>query len=234
MINRNWPVVVTSSDRYEFTGILDFAIEHLKQGGIKRPTIIDVGCSFGIAMKKASEIMKISGIDPFTIGIDTSKSVKSKAEKNLDQFIDRDVLEVYNQEGIADIVICSKAALYILGTQRADIIRKCASFLKDDGILITDVDCYPPRTVGENTTRFLKLCLSTIPTVGCFKHGIKNFNREYGRSSNVIIREDVFKKTKNEAMSYADEIIQGWEARSPKWKHWWEFRILISGLAFSR
>lgn len=233
MINRNWPVVVTSKDRYEFTGITDFAVEHLKQQGVNRPIMIDVGCSFGIAMKKAAETMRMMGFDPFTIGIDVSKSVKSKAEKNLDKFINRDVLEVDNQEGMADVVICSKAAIYVLGMRRADIIRKCASFLKDNGILITDVDCYPPRTFGENAIRFLKLFLDLVPTVECFKHGIKNINREYGQSSNATIKKDVFKKTKNETMSYVDEIIKGWEKRSPKWKRWWGFRILMVGLTFS-
>lgn len=234
MINRNWPVVITSKGRYEFTGITDFAIEHLRQQRIKKPVIIDVGCSSGIAMKKSAETMKIAGFDPFTIGIDASKSVKSKAEKNLDKFIDRDVLEVDDQENTADVVICSKAAIYILGIRRADIIRKCASLLKNNGILITDVDCFPPRTFGENTIRFLKLFFDLIPTAECFKHGIKNIGREYDRSSNITIKKDVFKMTKNEAVSYVDEIIKGWQKRSPKWKRWWEFRILMVGLTFSR
>jgi len=233
MLKGNWSVNITSKDRYEFTGITDFAVDHLKQQGIKKPTIIDVGCSLGIAMRKTAEIMKMSEFYPYTIGIDASKNVRSKAEKNLDRFINRDVLDIDDQEGTADVVICSKAAIYVLGTRRAAIIRKCASFLKDNGILITDVDCYQARTFRENAYRFLKFLWYQVPSDKCFKQGITNIHREYARRANTTIKEDVFKKTKHEAMSYVDDIIEGWEKRSPRWKQWWRFRILMLGLAYS-
>jgi len=227
MLNGNWSIIITSEDRYEFTGITEFTVDHLKEQGIKRPTIIDVGCSTGIAMRKTAEIMRISEFDPYTIGIDASKNVKSKAEKNLGKFINRDVIDVDDQENTADVVICSRAAIFVLGTRRADIIRKCASFLKDNGILITDVDCYPIRTFRENAHRLLRFLWYQVPTGECFKQGIKNIGREYDRRANTTIRDDVFKKTKHEAMSYVDEIIKGWEKRSPRWKLWWKFKILI-------
>lgn len=233
MLNRNWSIVITFKDRYEFTGINDFTVNHLKQQGIKKPSIIDVGCSTGIAMKKTAEIMRMLEFDPYITGIDASKKVKSKAEKNLDEFINRDVLDIDDKENTADVVICSKAAIFVLGTRRAAIIRKCTSFLKDNGILITDVDSYPPRTIRENAHRFLRFLRYQFPNIECFKHGIKNIRREYGRRANTTIRNDVFKMTKHEAMSYVDEIIKGWEKRSPRWKLWWRFRILIQWLAYS-
>src|SRR5574340_655579 len=118
MLNRNWSIFVTSEDRYEFTGINDFIINHLKQQGVKKPITIDVGCSTGIAMKKTAKIMRALEFNPYTIGIDASKSVNSKAEKNLDKFINRDVLDVDHQNDVADVVICSKAAIFVLGTRR--------------------------------------------------------------------------------------------------------------------
>lgn len=233
LINRNWSVNITSKNRYEFTGINKLVIDHLNQKKISNPIIIDVGCSTGIALKKTFEAMKRSSYNPYTIGIDQSKYVKSKAEGNLSRFINRDALDVDDLENTADVVICSKAAIYILGAKRSAIIRKCASFLKRDGILITDVDCFPPRTIAENTYRFLRAQWYSIPSIDCFKHGVTNITFECERRANTIIKGDVFKMTKNEATSYADEIIRGWQKRSPEWKKWWQFRILMLGLAFS-
>lgn len=228
MPDRNWSINITSPDRYEFTGITDFAVNYLKQQGTKRPIIIDVGCSFGTAMKKTTKIIRTLEFDPYTIGIDASKRVKPKAEQNFDEFINKDVLTVDGKEDTADIVICSRMAIYVIGSRRTDIIKKCVSFLKDGGILITDVDCYPPRSLSENVYRFLRFLWYQVPfDAECFKHGIKNIGREYNRRANIPIREGVFKKTKHESISYVDEIINGWEKRSHRWKTWWGFKILI-------
>lgn len=233
LINGNWSVNTTSKNRYEFTGINKLIIDHLSQQKIPNPIIIDVGCSTGIALKETSEAMKRLSYKPYTIGIDQSKNVKSKAERNLCRFINSDVKDVDDLENTADVVICSKAAIYILGTRRSEIVRKCASFLKSSGILITDVDCYPPRTIVENTYRFLRSQWYMIPSIDCLTHGITNIAYEYWKRANTTIREDIFKMTKNEAISYADEIIHGWEKRSPRWKRWWQFRVFMLGLIFS-
>ncbi len=231
--DRNWPAVTTSKDRYEFVGINDFIFDHIRQGGIKDPTIIDVGCSTGIAIKNTVEILRKQAFNSYVIGINASKTIKSKAEKNVDRFINKDVLDVESLDSTADIVICHKAAIFVRGTRRADIIRKCATFLKDSGILITDVDCYPQRTFMENMLRFSRHLWYQIPAADCLKHGIKNIRREYDRRANTTIKEGVFKKTKAEAISYADEIMTGWEKRSDRWKRWWQFRIFMLGLVFS-
>lgn len=233
MINRNWSIAITDKDRYEFTGINNFTINHLTQQGVKNPTMIDVGCSTGIAIKQTAKVMRALEFNPYTIGIDASKSVALKAEKNLDKFINRDVLDVDDHASMADVVICSKAAIFVLGPRRSEMIRKCASFLKDDGILITDVDCYSRRTFVANIRRLLRFCWYQIPTFGCFKQGMKNISREYNRRANTTIREDVFKMTKFEAMSYANEIVAGWEKRSTRWKLWWKFIIFMLWLTFS-
>lgn len=136
MFNRNWNIHITSKDRYEHTGILELAIEHLRQQKIKNPIIIDVGCSTGAAMERAASNMKALKFNPYTIGIDAAKKVRKKAEKNLDLFINKDVFEVFDNEESADIVICSKAAIFVDGPRREAIIRKCIGFLKKMGYLL--------------------------------------------------------------------------------------------------
>lgn len=227
MFNRNWNIHMTSKDRYEFTGVLDLAINHLQHKGIKAPIIIDVGCSSGVAIERAAYKMKTLKFNPYTIGIDPVKTQRKKAEKNLDVFINKDVFEVYDKYESADIVICSKAAIFVEGHIREAIIRKCVSFLKENGILITDVDCFPPRSLREQMFRISRPLWYLVPTLECFKYGIKNIEREYAKRANTTIREDVFKKTKQDAISYADEIISGWNKRSPNWKRWWKFKILL-------
>ncbi len=225
MFNRNWNVHVTSKYRYESTGIFDLSINHLQNERITNPIIIDVGCSYGQAIKWTSFLMKKQKFNPWTIGIDGAKTVKKQAEKNLDEFIAKDVFEVVDRDGSVDIVICHKAAIFVVGSRREAIIRKCTSFLKANGILITDVDCFQSRTMGDSVLRFLKHLKYQVPTPSCFKHGIKNFGREYDKRVNTRIRIDVFKLSKQEAVLYADNIIHGWENRSHAWKWWWKFRI---------
>lgn len=225
MFNRNWNIHITSKDRYEFTGILDLAINHLQLQRIKDPIIIDVGCSTGEAMERASHKMKTLKINPHTIGIDPAKTVRKKAEKNLDVFINKDVFKVIDRDESADIVICSKAAIFVEGSVREAIIRKCISFLKENGILITDVDCFPPRSLEKHMFIISRHLWHIVPTLGCFKHGIKNVTKEYSKRANTTIRESVFMKTKQDAISYADKIILGWNERSTTWKRWWKFKI---------
>ena len=49
----------------------------------------------------------------------------------------------------ADIVICSKMAIFVPGELRYKIIKKCTEFLKKEGILITDVDCFEKQKLSE-------------------------------------------------------------------------------------
>jgi len=226
MFDKNWKINVTFKDRYETTGIKDFVINHLQQRDIGNPIIIDVGCSYGIAFERVFSILRTLGFHPYTIGIDASKKVRKKAEKIFDEFISEDVLNVCGKENVADIVICSKAAIFVTGTRRTAIIKKCTSFLKEDGIMITDVDCYPPRTLRTNIVRVMRLAWFQIPTLYCFKQAIrKNFYREYNKRRDTTIREDVFKLTKEESIAYTEKILQGWNNRSAKWKMWWKFKI---------
>ncbi len=225
MFDKNWKVNVTSKYRYEATGVKDFIINHVQQNKIKNPVIIDVGCSYGIALEWVMTYFDSSNIKPHIIGIDASKNVRKKAEKIFDEFINTEVQKISGREKTADIVICHKAAIFVIGTRRAEIIKKCHSFLKNDGILITDVDCYPPSSLFISPFRILKSLWYLVPNASCFKHGLRNFRRMYDIRMNTLIRKGVFKLSKEEAKAYAEKILQGWNSRNQLWKLWWRFIV---------
>ena len=107
---------------------------------INEPYIIDVGCSSGDALKWASSKLERDGYKSYTVGIDISGKVAKKAGKNLDKFVLKDVLDVDDLDGKADIVVCHRAIVYVDASVKSEIIRKCGDFLKDDGVLITEND----------------------------------------------------------------------------------------------
>ncbi len=106
--------------------------------------VIDVGCSYGMALQTTQKCLKKHGTYIRTIGIDSSPAVESNALKNLNHFVLADVLSLKTDRyiGTADIVICANAAnwLYKLFSFRdtTRIIKRSIEFLKKNGILVTD------------------------------------------------------------------------------------------------
>ena len=111
--------------------------------------VIDVGCSTGISTKTTQECLSEHGINIKTTGIDSSLTVKSKAIKNLNHFEPENIfsskLDVY--AGKADVVICVNVVNWFynmlnkfpfFNRDSIGIIKRCLTFLKNDGILITD------------------------------------------------------------------------------------------------
>jgi|SRR3989344_712689 len=184
MLDGYWSINKTYEDRYELTGITDLILEYAKESGKKNFVIMDVGCSIGIAMKYAQVYLNQKGIESFTIGIDYSKNVAEEANKNLDKFINEDMFGISNFSEKADIVICSKMAIFVPGELRYKIIKKCTEFLKKEGILITDVDCFEKQKLSEE----LKLIQYVIPTPSCFKNGFRGFPKEFRRRTHTRFR----------------------------------------------
>ncbi|EPA06873.1 class I SAM-dependent methyltransferase [Candidatus Nitrosarchaeum limnium] len=222
MLNGYWPINYTFEDRYELTGIINYILEYANNS-TKKFVIIDVGCSNGSAMKYAQTYLQQKNIESFTIGIDISKNVVDEARKNLDQFINENVLNVDNCAGKADIVICSKAAIFVEGDVRCQIIRKCSEFLKNDGILITDVDCFEKTKLLE----WFKLPQYLFPFVpSCFKNGIRGFRKEYRRRIHTRFRKSMKKMYKTDAATYAEKILSAWIDLPYIKKLDWKFQII--------
>ncbi len=222
MLDGYWPINYTFEDRYELTGIIDLMFEHVEDSKKKKFVVVDIGCSYGLAMKYAQNHLKQKGLDLFTIGIDFSKNVVDEAKKNLDKFINADVFSVNTNVENVDIVVCSKAAIFVTGDVRYKIIRKCIEFLKKDGILITDVDCFEKPKLSDD----LKLIQYVFPTLSCFKNGIKGFRKEYRRRLHFRFRKKMKKMNKNDALTFAEEILSAWNNLSYFKKLDWKITIL--------
>lgn len=176
-----------------------------------------MGCSKGIAMKYAQDYLKQKNIESFTVGIDVSENITKEANENLNEFINKDVLKVDDCIEKADIVICSKMAIFVTGEVRSKIIKKCSEFLKNDGILITDVDCYEkPKLIEEiNSVQYI------LPTLSCFKKGWN----EYRMRFYTPLRKKIKKKHKIDALNYSQEILSGWQNLSFLQKLDWKLTI---------
>ena len=65
--------------------------------------VVDVGCSTGTATKPAQECLKEHGTHIKTTGIDSSSVVKSDAIKNLDHFVQVDVVSSKTDEYVGKV-----------------------------------------------------------------------------------------------------------------------------------
>ena len=222
MFTGNWLINYTFEDRYEVTGITDFILDYTNNSK-KKFVILDVGCSIGTAMKYAQNYLKQKNVESFTVGIDISKNVIDKASENLDQFINKDLFNVDDFVKKADIVICSKAAIFVPGEIRYKIIRKCSEFLKNEGILITDVDCFEKSKLSDDLFNFQY----EFPSLTCFKKiHIKEFRKELRRRRNIPYKKKMKKMSKDEASKYAEEIIPAWNNFSFFKKLAWQLSII--------
>lgn len=202
MLDGNWSINYTFADRYELTGITDFILEYTKEAK-NELVIIDVGCSKGSAMKYAQDFLKQKKINSFTIGFDFSKNIVNDAKKNLNEFVNQDVTRINNYDEKADIVICSKAAIFVTGKIRYNIIKKCSELLKNDGVLITDVDCFEKTSLLDE----LRLFQYIFPSPSCFKNGLKGFYKEWRRRQHTRLRKKMKKMDKITAFNYAQQIL---------------------------
>ncbi|MCV0411392.1 class I SAM-dependent methyltransferase [Nitrosarchaeum sp.] len=219
-VNGYWPINHTFADRYVVTGITNLILEHVTNSK-KKLIIIDVGCSKGVAMKYAQNYLEQKNIKSVTIGIDVSKNIVNDAKKNLNEFINKDVLHVDDCDEKADVVICSKAIIFVTGEIRYNIIKKCSKFLKNDGILITDVDCFEKSNLLDE----LRLFQYIIPSFSCFKNGLSRFYEEYRMRFYTPLRKKMKKKSKSDAINYAEAILSGWQSLSSLQKLDWKLVI---------
>ena len=167
-----WNVQYTRANRYDEIGITRHMLMHTKKSK-QKVTVIDVGCSTGIAMNKAKACLKKEGIKMYTIGIDISSKVACSARKNMNEFIQLDITNVLDRNDTADLVVCANMAICIDGDKQSDIIKKCGDLLKPDGALIVFVNEYREfnRKLGVSPTRQEPVCVeSWLDKLGCWWH----------------------------------------------------------------
>lgn len=147
----------TAETRYDNMGISGYIYQHVKNEFIEKPIVIDVGCSDGRALSECKRCLIEKNIDIYTIGIDPYCDI-TKSQPNLDKFICKDVIDVDDYQGEADVVICANVIntfyytltrLKLLKREYSKIFQCSEKFLKTDGILITDAPSRIPQRFGK-------------------------------------------------------------------------------------
>lgn len=215
----NWTPRFTYPERYDEIGVTDRVSENL-QHGIRELSILDVGCSHGVAARSLKSTLLAKGMSVFVTGIDPSFKVKADAERNLDKFINDDVVNVDPSLYPADIVVLCNVVHYLSAKKKATMIRKCAEFLRDENsILITNTPTFETTSTFHDSKIFLQDYWKLHESV---TGGPRNFYLhlkaiEHERK----LRKMFIFKGKEAANRYADKILDTWEASSMGQKFGW-------------
>jgi hypothetical protein len=226
--SENWFSNYTYADRYYLTGIQQLVVDYTNREQTKQITIIDVGCSTAIALRQLQTVLENLNMPCFTIGIDSDKKVKNVAEKNVNHFINDDVTKI-NHVFEANIVICSKMALWVSAERRHQIILKCSEFLKDNGKLITDVDNYTKTGILEDLA---DICKYDFPPLRALKYGIRKFLADYRYQRHGHLRKKMKSFGKKEAVEYAWHILKMWQKLKWHEKLSIKFDILTNNITY--
>lgn len=221
----NWASSYTAPLRYSYWGITEFALEYAEKTGKTSLTILDVGCSTGVASADMKSKLVARGVSVKLIGVDVNPDIADMARQNLDEFILADILEM-DSEALprADMVICSFAAIFVEAWRRSRMIQKCALALKPDGRLITNADRFQRASFGHQ----LGISAYRLGAAGQFSHGIRAFlgeNRE--RAYQVRKKRTYVVDGRESALDHADQIMEGWGRLDPLSKWAWLFHIVL-------
>ena len=182
-----WNKTTTWKNRYN-----DFGVTGLIQRLDKTELcVMDVGCSKGVAVKHCQKTLQKQGIAIKTIGVDGKKEVWDEAEKNIDQLIRHDADEVNGYDGTADVVVCMNAIRFIRPKDKKDVLKKCVAFLKDDGVLITNVENFEIKNTAVKFTSLSNISTRVVMWVhrtrmldktnaGLYAENVTSCDRSYG------------------------------------------------------
>jgi Zn-dependent protease with chaperone function/2-polyprenyl-3-methyl-5-hydroxy-6-metoxy-1,4-benzoquinol methylase len=223
----NWEVSFTTPYRYRINGILNHTLDYAIARGLTSITILDVGCSKGVAAKTLKSDLAKKGIRAKIIGVDLAAKVRKNAEKNLDAFYGIDILQVTPKElPLADVVICSYAAVFVTGDRRANMIQKCAEQLQDEGVLVTNA--FPFRQMSPPTPAEA-LC-HEIGSMKELSHGWRSFMSDFSRRRGEIAKRRTSAiRGRAAAIDYAEDIRKSWEALPEKKRQAWKQTIIMTG-----
>ena len=143
-----WNKTTTWKNRYNTFGVTGL----IQRFGKTELCVMDVGCSKGVAIKHCQKTLQKQGIAIKTIGVDGKEEVWDEAEKNVDRLIRHDAAEVDGYDGTADVVVCMNAIRFIHHKDKKDVLKKCVAFLKDDGMLITNVENFEIKNTAVKFT----------------------------------------------------------------------------------
>lgn len=209
MFGKNWKPTLTYPERYEEIGVIDHVLEYLRVTNKRDVVIVDIGCSTAVAAKQLKDMLDKRGIKSRTIGIDLSPSVKEEAIKNLDLFINQDVMQVDSTLYPADVLICCNMIYYLNHQKKAEVINKCAQFMKDDSVLITNTPLFEQPSDYAQLKLFLR---DYVPVILTIFYNPKRFYERYKETESTRLKRGMFSfHGRKEAEAYAARIIQSWQ-----------------------
>ena len=223
----NWDIHFTTPKRYRVNGVRDHILDYCESSGRTSVSILDVGCSKGVAAKTMKKDLARAGIQARVTGVDLSTSVSKSATKNLDEFRLVDILSTEQKDfPLFDVVVCSYAAIFVTGDRRYSIIKRCAEQLTNDGVLITNALPFRPRKVPTPATS-LRHQLGAIKSV---PRGWKNFWSDFRRrKAEMAKRWTTAIVGREAALAFAEDLRTSWEGLSDKKKEAWKRSIVIGG-----
>lgn len=227
MADFNWDVHFTKPYRYRINGVRDHILDFAQR---KSPLyVLDVGCSNGIAAKTLKADLAKSGVLTRVGGVDFARDVWKKAAKNLDDFYGVDILETRSTDiPLADIVVCSYAAIFVTGERRYAIVRRCAEQLREDGVLITNAFPFGRRI--PSPIAGIRLQLGALRELG---HGWSAFSAEFEkRRIETAKAMTIAVRGRAAAVEYAESIRKSWEGLTEKQRAAWKRSIVLSGEDF--
>ena len=131
-----WRSRFTHRNRYRGP-ITDAVVDYAGKTGKGSLSILDVGCSTGVAIRSMAGVLGGSGIAARTTGVEVSPKAWKEAEGNLDILIRGDIREIEPRPDF-DVVLCFKMILFQTPEVRREVLSACAAWLKRDGLLATD------------------------------------------------------------------------------------------------
>ena len=213
-----WINNTTFQRRYDLMGVTGYIYEYANElsGEIR---VADVGCSSGVALAECQSCLNGKGIKMHTIGIDGSPKVRAKAPKNLSDFVPYYVTEVNKERvGECDIVICVNTVRYATIPYWYQVIKKCAEFLKPDGILITGIN--HSEGLALKTESYLQG--NSLPGT---MYPMKGMRGLVERLRLKRVPKDTRAMKRKDALRYAETILEEWKRQSPKQKQQKETKI---------
>lgn len=136
-LTSNWPSSYTFPERYDAIGVLDRIIEYCTKYNKSDISILDVGCSAGIAGNHVKTYLEQRGFKIKIIGIDVNPAIESAARFYLDEFYLTNFWK-FKPVILYDLVICTRVLRNKSYDMLADAIDVMGELLKKDGALITD------------------------------------------------------------------------------------------------
>lgn len=228
--NINWEINFTTPNRYRSNGVLHHILDYAHSSDLHELTILDVGCSNGQAARTLKVDLLKSGIQARVVGVDLSGRVRKRASKNLDEFHQVDILKTTRDDlPLADVVVCSFAAIFVTGERRYSIIRRCAEQLKVDGVLVTNAFPFERIRIPTPAAGFRY-------QLGALRHlrqGWRQFKSELDRRGAEMAKRRTWAiRGRPAALGYAERIRSSWDGFDLERKKAWKRNIVMTGWDF--